>query len=255
MLQSIDVMESQTELGPSTKTNSKWRWDDFSVTARGYEVGKCKLEFKAVLGLRETTRCPLPHLPALALENQEPPGNAVLSVPPRPPLILTDRPGPAPGGTLKQASHACSGEWPGPSPLIAGPLALPLHLPGSWIPGRGPWLWYLLLLPWVWQLITFPLQLFRPRFSRLPSAVFLPLVCVRPQPWVRTTLPLAWALRTLWLGQRWKWSSAVIVARGLRRPRSALGHSSSPSRERDAQKMVSKALTTISGDLEPNVKF
>lgn len=38
--------------------------------------------------------------------------------------------------------------------------------------------------------------------------------------------PLAWALR-------WKWSSAVILARGLRRPRSTLDHSSSPSRERE----------------------
>ena len=71
-----------------------------------------------------------PVSPALA-------GGFLTTAPPGKPLTL---PSPAAGGTLKRALHACSGERPGPSPCTTGPLALPLRLTESWIPGRGPWL-------------------------------------------------------------------------------------------------------------------
>ena len=64
---------------------------------------------------------------------------------------MTDCPGLAPGGTLKQASHACSGERPGSSPLAAGPLALPLHLPGSGV-GAPAWCFHVHPKKATWEL-------------------------------------------------------------------------------------------------------
>lgn len=140
------------------------------------------------------------------------------------------------------------GNGPAPPHLLQAHLLFPFISLGLGFLAVVPGFDICFCSPWVWQLIAFPLQLWGPWFSLTAVCSISASGVCPPSALSEDHPPLAWALR-------WKWSSAVILARGLRRPRSTLDHSSSPleREKRDAQLRLGKALTTVftSGDLTP----
>lgn len=120
-----------------------------------------------------------------------------------------------------------SGKGLSASPVTIAHLLFALHLPGSWIPGCSPWLWYLLLLSQVWQLITFPLKFFWLALCSVPASDF---VSFDGLGWGALS-PWPGPCRTMQLSQRWRWHWDGIRARGIRRIKSCLSHSSLPSRK------------------------